>query len=183
MATQQTPDPYGEGFLANILGMGGQGLGAIANSQAGNRGAQFTGQLGLAQLLQNSVNSANNANSQYQTDSIAHQKSDDDTQQYAWRKLLSTEHLMNPQAMPNISKYATQAPAPTGQALQGAQSLRDQVMSRIVNGSGLPEPTAPKTYDPTQTVDPKLLQPGKAEKIGGWLSPILGGIGSVLKFL
>jgi len=178
-ATAAVPQTDYAGLLSAIFGAGGAGLGAYANAQAGNRGQQFGGQLGLADLLQQNTNAANNANSQYLRDYEGQQVTNQATQQDAWRKLLSTEHTLNPSTMPNITPYAAKTPAPTAQLTQGAQSLRDQVMSRIVNGSGLPLPQTPQTYNPLSTVDPRLLKPGLGEKIGGVVSPILSGLGAI----
>jgi len=162
-----------------ILGGGGNAVAGIANAMAGNRGSQFSGQALLAQLLQNSTNSANAANSQYLNDYENQQKTNQATQQDAWRKLLSTEHTLNPSPMPNITPYAAKTPAQTGQMTQGAQALRDQVMSRLVNGSGLPTPVQPQTYNPLSTVNSNLLKPSTGESILGWLGPALGGLGHI----
>lgn len=180
--TGTPPVPTGIDW-GGILSGGGTAAAGIANAMANNRGDKFTGQALLAQLLQNSTNAGNAANSQYLTDYENQQKTNQATQQDAWRKLLSTEHTLNPTPMPNITPYAAKTPAPTGQMTQGAQALRDQVMSRLVNGSGLPLPTQPTIYNPLNTIDPKLLNASGGEKAAGIGGLIASGLGAILKFL
>src|ERR1043165_1589520 len=104
--------------LPGILGAGGAAVSALSQGSAQNRDAQFSGQLDLAQILAQNARDKNNANSQYLKDFASQQMTNQDTQQDGWRKLLSTEHALNPQAMPNVSPYAAKQSAPTGQVTQ-----------------------------------------------------------------
>lgn len=166
--------------LPAILGAGGAALGAFSGGQAQNRDAQYSGQMDLAQLLnqremqrqQLEANSQNDAFSQNLQRSQEGRASGQD----AWRKLLSAQHTMTPGAQPQLAgKYNVAPRQATGAETQGADAMTQEVMARLQGGN----PIAPVTqrpvnlqYDPMSTVDPKLMKSGLLEKIIG-----IGGAG------
>jgi hypothetical protein len=58
--------------------------------------------------------------------------------------------------------------------MQGANALSAEVMARLSGGNPIPA-----VQDRPLEVDRRLMDPGTAERILGWLSPILGGAGAM----
>lgn len=134
--------------LPSILGAAGAGLGAISQGQASNRGEKFGGQMDLERLL------------------MQRELTNNASRKDAYRGLLSAQRTINPAARPQLAgKYSIAPRQATGAELEGADALTREVMARLQGG-------------PTQsTVDPKLLDPGLIERILGYASPVLSGLG------
>ena len=182
------------GSIPGALGAGGAAIGAASKSAAENRDAKLSGQLDLAKLLMENEQAKAGigrdqaqlnlgADNNYVANQIARQQSGDASAQNAWKRLLSAQHTLSPNLAPNVSKYDAPARMPTDAEKQGANALTAEVMGRLQGGNPIAPVTRtdvtlpPWTYDPSKSVDPSLLNPGTGEKVGGWLSPILGYLG------
>lgn len=159
--------------MGGASGALGAGVGAMSQSAANNRGEKFSGQLDLERLLME-------RDQQIQNQLLLREQDGRASGADAWKKLLSAQHTLNPSAMPSVSPYAVARPGPTDATKQGAEALTAEVMTRLQGGNALPMPTQrPVTSnDEAFRVDPKLLDAGKGEKAGGWLSLLLGGLGA-----
>lgn len=158
--------------LGPILGAAGAGLGAASQAKANNRGEQYGGQLDLEQLLMA-------RDSQNQNMNIAREQEGRAGQTDAFRKLLSAQHLLTPATQTHLSPYSATPRTATDAERGGADALTEQVLARLQGGNPIaPVESRPITAnDAAFRVDPRLLQAGSGEQIGGWLSAILPSLG------
>jgi hypothetical protein len=161
----------------------GSALGGAAGSMANNRGEAFSGQMALANLLQQRDLSNRQlgmqADNAYLGNQIAREQEGRTGQQDAWRKLLASQHTLSPTQLPMVSQYQTPQRMPTAAEQTGASALTDQVLARLQGGN----PIAPversnvaSGFDPLSVVDPKLLKSGVLEKILGIGSAVAPGL-------
>lgn len=151
--------------LGPILGAGGAALGAISQSKAQNRGAEFTGQMDLEKLLLDRERQA-------QAFAIAREQEGRAAQRDAYRNLRAAEHLGSPGALPAISPYAVARRAPTEAELTGAEALKREALARLAGGNPIAAQT-PRDL----AVNPDLLKAGGVEKFAGYLFPALSLLG------
>lgn len=157
-------------FASNpLVQMASKGLGAFAQGQAQNRGAQFGGQLDLEALLM--ARDAQFQNQQIQREQEGRAGSSD-----AIRKLIAMQHLTNPGARPQLSPYSVAPRQATGMERQGADALTQEVMARLMGGNPIPQ-----VQQRPLSVDPNLLRSGWLEQIAGIASPALGVLGAMGK--
>lgn len=142
--------------LPGILGAAGQGLGALSQGQAQNRGAQFEGQLALEKLLME-------RDQQGFSNAIAREQEGRAGSTDAFRKLLAAQRVSNPGARPQLSPYSVAPRQATGAELQGADALTQEVLARLTGGNPIPQFSAHQNV-----VDPKLLKAGFWEKLAGY---------------
>ena len=129
------------------VGAIGAGIGAVSQGMAHNRGGKFGGQLDMERAL------------------IERELMNNQSRKGAWQGLLSAQHVINPGARPQLSKYSV-APRVAGPAeLSGADALTQEVMARLQRG-----PQVAK-------IDPKLLDPGIMERLLGYGAAGMGGLG------
>jgi len=174
-------------ILPAILGAGGAAAGSMANASAGNRGAEFGGQLDLAQLLTQRDAELQRlraqADNDYTANQIARERSGMDTRNDAWRKLLAAQHTASPGPSPQLAGQYNIAPRQhTDAERSGADAMTAEVMARLQGGNpiaAIERRTPAFDYDPSKTIDPRLLKPGTGERIGGILAPILTGVGGI----
>jgi len=152
--------------LANALGAGGAAVGAGANAAAHNRGAEFDGRIALEREI-------GQRDRDYWDQVVQREQEGRASQGDAWRKLMAAQRMANPGPRPQLSPYSVAPRQATGAELQGADALTQEVMARLQNGNALPQ-----VERRTLTIDPTLLKPGTAERVGGWLSPILSFLGA-----
>ncbi len=180
-------------FLGILKGIGkgigqlsglGAGLGGASQASANNRGQKFGGQMDLATLLQQrDIENARllaQADNDFTANQISREQEGRAGQQDAWRKLLSAQRVTNPGQMPNVSPYAAPQRQATHAELTGATALSEEVRNRLINGNpiaAIERRGSGMTFDPRTVVDPRLLDAGKGEKITGWLSAFLNGMG------
>lgn len=156
-------------MLGAILGGLGSVLGGFAQGQAQNRGQKFSGQMDMERMLLD-------REQQLQNQQLAREQEGRNSGQFAWRKLLSAQHLGNPGAKPQLAGPYNVAPRMPSEVEQhGADALTHEVMQRLVGQN----PMAPVAQH-ASVVDPKLLDAGKWEKILGFLSPGLMGAGAMM---
>jgi hypothetical protein len=148
--------------VASGLGALGAGLGAASQGSANNRGEKFSGQLDLEKLLME-------RDAQFQNQQVQREQEGRAGTSDAWRKLLSTSHLLSPGSRPHLSPYSVPSRGVTGEEAQGAGDLMEQVLARLHAGN----PIAAPQQRPLN-VDPTLLDAGGFEKFAGIASPALG---------
>lgn len=154
-------------WLPAALGAGGAALGAIGQSKAQNRDAQYSGQLDLERLLM--------ARDQQQfNNTLAREQDGRESGSDAWRKLLAAQRTISPGPRPQLSPYSVAPRQATGAEMDGANAMTAEVMARVQGGNPLPMPA-----QRPMSVDPRLLKPGGMEQAAGWLSPILSFMGQM----
>ncbi len=156
------------GWLKNardVAGGVGAGLGASAAADAHNRGAAFSGQLDLERLLmerdQRGFDRQLSAAQEGRTSATD-----------AWDKLMAAQRLLNPAPLPNVSPYQAPQRQISDAERRGADALTAEVMARLTGGNPISAPA-----ERPMSVDPSLLQPGKAEKAKGVVAPLLSYFG------
>jgi hypothetical protein len=157
----------GTGGLSDVIGGIGAGLSGASQASATNRGEQFGGQLDLMRLLMD-------RDKQYQDMAIARDQEGRTSASDAYKKLLSTAHLLNPGPRPQLAGMYSVAPRQASDAeVQGAGALQNEVMQRLLGGNPLPQvdPRQITTNDAGVRVDPGLLKSGLLEKIAGIAGP------------
>lgn len=132
--------------LPTILGGAAGALGAISQGQASNRGEKLSGQMDLERLL------------------MERELTNDRTQQNAWQRLLSSQHVASPGARPQLSPYSIAPRQATDLEMQGANALSQNALARL------------QAPNPQLNVDRGLLDPGILERITGYASPVLGAL-------
>jgi hypothetical protein len=157
------------GFLGKMLSPIGGALGAISQGQAHNRGEKLGGQMDLERLLME-------RDGQYFDQRMSREAEGRAGMSDAWRKLLMAERVGTPGDRPQLSPYSVKPRQATEAELYGADGMKNEVMKRLINGN----PIAPVTERPME-VDRNLLNPGKMERILGYLSPILGAAGHIAR--
>lgn len=169
--------------LEPIFQAAGAGLNAGSNAAAANRGTKLAGQFDLGTLLANrdqaGITNNLNADNSYTSNQIAREASGVSTRDDAWRKLQSAQHALSPSVMPKVSPYAVAKAPPTEATQQGANALTQEVMARLTGGNAVAPVQRTDTafkYDPMSTIDPRLLDAGKGEKISGILGSILSAL-------
>jgi hypothetical protein len=152
--------------VADILGGAGAAFGGNSAQAANNRGAKFTGQLGLEQLLMD-------RDGQLFDQTLEREREGRIGRTDAWRGLLSAQRTLSPGARPQLSPYSVAPRQATGMEMDGANALSQELMQRLQGGN----PIAMPTQRP-MNIDPNLLNAGKMEKAGNWLSPIFNYLGN-----
>jgi hypothetical protein len=147
--------------LPAILG----GVGAFSQGQAQNRGAEFSGQLDLEQLLMQ-------RDDQFLDQQLAREQEGRTGASDAWRKLLAAQRVTNPGPRPSLSPYSVAPRQATDMERQGADALSAEVMARLTGGN----PIAPISQRPL-SVDASRLKAGGLEKVLGAASPFLSFLG------
>jgi hypothetical protein len=144
------------------LSAGGAALGSAANASANNRGEKLSAQQDIANLLLQ-------RDRQYQDMQIAREQEGRAGASDAYKKLLSTSHLLNPGPQSQLAGKYSIAPRQAGpEEMQGAEALRAEVMKRLTGGNQMPQ------VQPTDLgIDRNLMNPGVMEKIGGYAAPAL----------
>lgn len=150
------------GWLSKLNPVGAV-LGAISSGQAHNRGQKLGAQMDLESLLM-----AREGN--YQNMRVQREQENRAGTSDAWRKLLAAQHTLFPGQMPNVTPYAAPRRPMTNLEQTGADALSAEVLNRLLQGNPIPQ-----VQERPLEVDRKLLNPGKLERITGWLAPIFGG--------
>lgn len=154
-------------WLPFVLGAAGKAIGAAAERKAKNRAAKFEGQTELERLLLE-------RDREYFNQTLAREQEGRLSGSDAWRKLIASQRLLEPGPRPQISPYAAAPRTLTPADYQGLTSMTNEALVRTQGGN----PIAPITPRPS-VVDPRLLDPGKFERVAAWLAPILGYSGSM----
>lgn len=149
----------------NVLGAASRGLGAYSEAAANNRGAEFGGQALMEQAI-------TNRDREFHTALINREQEGRDSGNDAWRRLMAAERTLSPGPRPQLSPYSVAPRQVTEAERTGAEAMRAEVMARLQGGNPLPQ-----IQQRPLAMDPSLLKPGTAEKVSGWLSPILSGAG------
>lgn len=158
--------------LGPLLGAGGalaSGLGAKSQADANNRGEKFSGQLDLERLLMD-------RDKQAQDLAISREQEGRTGQTDAFRKLLSSQHILTPATQTHLSPYSAPSRVATDAERTSADALTRQMLARIQGGNPI-APVAPRA----PAIDPRLLNAGTGESITGWLSALLPALGQFKK--
>ena len=197
-----TTAPGGGGFLSKMLGgvkkffggrggdvigrvleAGGRGVADATQAAATNRGVSLDAELEAQRLRQ-----------QQQKDyhDLLIKRSEDDRASGldAFTKSTQANRVLNDtgykpamisqmpgQAPTALPSFGTALPAPNAQQKSDAQALYDEVKKRLYGGSQLPALAEPVPFQN----DPKYMNPGPGERIGGWVAPILSAAGAARK--
>jgi hypothetical protein len=171
--------------LGPILSAGGQAVGAASQGAAQNRGSQFGGQMDLANLLMQrelaQKGLEGSADRDYFDQVLRREQEGRTGRDDAWHKLISSQRTLSPGVRPQLSPYSVAPRHATDMERQGADALSAEVLARLQGGNPIGMPTRRDTslrVDPMATIEPRLLRAGTGEKIGGWLAPIMGGVGA-----
>ena len=154
----------------DTLRMAGQGLGAIAQGKATNRGEEFAGQTDLARLLLE-------RDAQFQNQSIAREQEGSRSGMDAWRRLLMAQRTLSPGPRPQLSPYSIAPRQATAAERQGATAMSSEVLQRLLGGNPIPVPQRTDLG-----VNPSLLRPGRMERILGYAAPAATIAGTVLRY-
>ena len=160
----------GSWLTSDRLRAAGQGLGAIAQGKAINRGEEFAGQTDLARLLLE-------RDAQFQNQSIAREQEGSRSGMDAWRRLLMAQRTLSPGPRPQLSPYSIAPRQATGAERQGATAMSSEVLQRLLGGNPIPVPQRTDLG-----VDPRLLRPGRMERILGYAAPAATIAGTVLRY-
>lgn len=171
--------------LGPILGAGGAALGGFASDSAKNRDAQFSGQMDLATLLNQREMQRQQltagADNDYTSNQIARSQEGRASGQDAWRKLLASQHTLDPGARPQLAGPYNVAPRQANPIeRQGADAMANEVMQRLQGGNPIAEVTKRPVnlqYDPMSTVDPALLKTPGGENLSNILGPLFSFLG------
>jgi hypothetical protein len=145
---------------SDILGAFGAGSGAYSQGQAQNRGTQLDAQMEMERLLQDRERQAFN-------EQILAERSNRESGQDAWRRLIAAQHMKSPGPQPMLTPYSVAPRARTGAELQGADAMTQEVMKRL-QGGGTITPTPSRAPN----IDMGLTKPGIMEKILGIGAPV-----------
>jgi hypothetical protein len=170
-AAKLLPIP-GAGLIGDAIGAAGDMASAGSQAAAHNRGTKLD-----AQLYEEQANQARQQNFIDQLAQRAQEGRASGTD--AWKKLQQAEYLGTAtegyKPKNGLPSYGFGPKAATESERLGAASMRDESLQRFREGNSIPEIKDPGQF----RLDPKNLNAGMWEKLGGILGPGLSTFGAL----